>query len=262
MKVVKLSIAMTAAVLSANAMANTVVESGRTVFKTVTAPAAVSAEIGTLGYGANIAWSANETTEVVAGWTGGSFNADAEIGGSDSIINWKKVLGSEYADTKAKFKLSGDLSNPYIGVNVRPFSNRLTVGTGVIFQDNKFDASLTSNENFNIKIKGTEYIVQSQDEVKIKADSGRDLAPYVSVGFKPNANSNKRFGMFGELGVIYTGKWDTNVDVIYDGSKLPKAEQEARKVYYDKLKADLSDKINKDNPEWYPIIKLGATYRF
>lgn len=253
MKVVKLSIAMTAAVLSANAMANTVVESGRTVFKTVTAPAAVSAEIGTLGYGANIAWSANETAEVVAGWAGGSFNADTDIGGSDSIINWKKVLGSEYADTKAKLKFSGDLSNPYIGVNVRPFSNRLTVGTGVIFQDNKFDVALSpiNNDPIHIKVNGTDYQVNS-GEVKIKAESSRDLAPYVTIGFKPNANSNKRFGMFGELGAVYTGEWDTNVKVNGTVANNKAAE----------LEKELTDKINKDNPEWYPIIKLGATYRF
>ena len=260
MKVVKLSLAIATTTLSVHAVANTVVDSGRTVFKTVTNPAAVSAEIGTLGYGANVAWSANETAEVVVGWAGGDLSASAEIGGNDSIINWRKVLGKEYADTKAKLKLNGDLSNPYIGVNVRPFSNALTVGTGVIFQDNKFDVSLTSNEAFNIKVNGNDYTVDLQDELKIKAQSGRDLAPYLTIGFKPN--NNKRFGMFGEIGAVYTGKWDTKVDVIYDESQTPQDQREIKKAYYEDLKHDLSEKIAKDNIEWYPIVKLGATYRF
>lgn len=240
MKVVKLSIAMTVAVLSANAMANTVVESGRTVFKTVTAPAAVSAEIGTLGYGANIAWSANETTEVVAGWTGGSFDADV-------------TLDKKYADIDGKLKVDVDFSNPYVGVNVRPFSNAFTVGTGVIFQDNSVSALLTPKANGNIiKVKGREYVLNTGD-LSIKADSGRDLAPYLAVGFKPN--SNKRFGMFGELGAVYTGKWDTKVDILGAANVTGAGTVED-------LKRDLADKIDKNNPEWYPIVKLGATYRF
>ena len=170
------------------------------------------------------------------------------------------MLGKEYANTKAKLKLNGDLSNPYIGVNVRPFSNALTVGTGVIFQDNKFDVSLTSNEAFNIKVNGNDYTVDLQDELKIKAQSGRDLAPYLTIGFKPN--NNKRFGMFGEIGAVYTGKWDTKVDVIYDESQTPQDQREIKKAYYEDLKHDLSEKIAKDNIEWYPIVKLGATYRF
>lgn len=245
MKAVKLGVAIVVATLSTGAMANavtdTVVDGGRTVFKTVTAPAAVSAEIGTLGYGANIAWSANETTEVVAGWTGGSFDTDV-------------TLDKKYADIDGKLKVDVDFNNPYVGVNVRPFSNAFTVGTGVIFQDNSVSALLTPKANGNIiKVKGKEYILNTGD-LSIKADSGRDLAPYLAVGFKPN--SNKRFGMFGELGAVYTGKWDTKVDVLGADTNVTGAGT------VEDLKRDLADKINKNNPEWYPIVKLGATYRF
>ena len=40
-------------------------------FNKVVNPASVSAEVGTLGYGANIGWSLNEKTELQAGWAGG-----------------------------------------------------------------------------------------------------------------------------------------------------------------------------------------------
>ncbi|MDO4699914.1 MAG: hypothetical protein Q4A69_04425 [Moraxella sp.] len=242
MKVVKFSIALVAAALSTAAMANavtdTVMNSGRTIFKTATNPAAVSVEVGTLGYGANIAWSANETAEVVAGWTGGKFDTDV-------------TLDKKYADIDGRLKVDADLNNPYVGVNVRPFSNAFTVGTGVIFQDNNVSAILTPKAGGTVvKVKGREYVVNTGD-LSIKAESGRDLAPYLTVGFKPN--NNKRFGMFGELGAVYTGKWDTQVDIVGNVTGAGSAED---------LKRDLSDKINKNNPEWYPVVKLGATYRF
>lgn len=51
-----------------------VANAGKTVVDTVKKPAAVSLELGTLGAGANVAWSANETAEVVVGWTGANLS--------------------------------------------------------------------------------------------------------------------------------------------------------------------------------------------
>ena len=49
-------------------------------FNKVVNPASVSAEVGTLGYGANIGWSLNEKTELQAGWAGGDV---ADLFGGD-----------------------------------------------------------------------------------------------------------------------------------------------------------------------------------
>lgn len=233
----------------ANALTDTVVDSGRTVFKTVVNPGAVSVELGTLGYGANVAWSANKTTEVVAGYTGMHFDVSTNINDNDSIINWTKVLGKEYADVKGKLVVDVNFKNPYLGVNMRPFSNAFTVGTGVIFQNNTLKATLTP-EVGKFNINGKVYDVK--DEVVVQSKSGRDLAPYVAVGFKPN--SNKRFGMFGELGAVYTGKWDTTVHVSEGATVTGGSVSD--------FVNDLADSIGKDSLEWYPIVKVGATYRF
>lgn len=78
MKTLKLSMFGAAVLLSTSAMANIVTDTGatlvdgtRTLFKTATKPAAVSLEVGSLGYGANIAWAANDRVELQAGWAGG-----------------------------------------------------------------------------------------------------------------------------------------------------------------------------------------------
>lgn len=258
MKTLKLAVLTTAVLFSSTAMANVVTDagvaiadSGKTVFTTLAKPGAVNAEIGTLGYGASIAWSANESTEVVAGWNGGSFNKNAEIGGNDSIINWKKVLGDNNNDYKGNLKIKGDYSNPYVGVNLRPWKNRFTVGTGVIFQDNKLDTTLSSKQGqkATIKIDGKTYDVGGN--INIKAKSGNTLAPYLTLGVKPNINSNSHLGFFGEVGAAYTGKWDTQINL--DNATV--ANNEA-------LRSDLEKNIRNNNPTWYPIVKVGATYRF
>lgn len=260
MKTLKLVALSSAVLLSSTAMANvvtdagnTIVDSGKTVFTTLAKPGAVNAEIGTLGYGASIAWSANESTEVVAGWNGGSFDVDTDIGGSDSIINWKKVLGDEWNDYNGNLKIDGDYSNPYVGVNLRPWKNRFTVGTGVIFQDNELDATLTSEQGkAAIQIDGQTYNVDGN--IKVKAESGNALAPYLTLGVKPNINSNSRVGFFGEVGAAYTGKWKTDVDLTEANVSDGKSKED--------LQADLERTIRDNNPTWYPIVKVGATYRF
>lgn len=249
MKLIKLIVAVTA-LSSGVAMANNaVVDSGKTILKTASNPAAVSLELGTLGYGANVSWSANETAEVVAGWAGGSFDVDVDINDNDSIINWNKVLGDEYEEFAGNLALNVDLNNPYVGVKVRPFANRFTIGTGVIFQNNEINAKLVANDETTITVNGTRHDVPVAGEVNIFAESGRSLAPYLTVGFKPN--HNKRFGMFGEVGAVYSGDWKTRVTVSDSvATASPNLQQE------------LEEKIRKDNLSWYPIVKLGATVRF
>lgn len=259
MKTLKLAALTSAVLFSGTAMANvvtnaghTIVDSGKAVFTTLAKPGAVNAEIGTLGYGASIAWSANESTEVVVGWNGGSFDVDTDIGGSDSIINWKKVLGNEWDDYRGSLKLDGDYSNPYVGVNLRPWKNRFTVGTGVIFQDNKLDATLTAQQGrATIKIDDKKEMVDGN--INVKVESGNTLAPYLTLGVKPNINSNSRVGFFGEVGAAYTGKWKTKVNL---DNAVVQSQNKAE------FQANLEKTIIDNNPTWYPIVKVGATYRF
>ncbi|MBO6198007.1 MAG: hypothetical protein J6N79_00250, partial [Psychrobacter sp.] len=98
--------------------------SDRTFFQTVTHPAAISAEVGTLGYGANIGWGLNETTELQAGWAGGDV-AD--------------LFGGDFDANDINYDVDTDFSNPYLGVQLRPAANWFTVGAGIIVPDNDID---------------------------------------------------------------------------------------------------------------------------
>lgn len=230
-----------------------VLDSGKGFFNQAVNPAAVSAEIGTLGYGANIAWGVNETTELTAGWNGFSDDGTKDLDASDSWINWGKALGDGWGNFKGDMKYDADFSNPYIGVNLRPWANNFTIGTGILVPDNELKAELTPKDGkaANVKINGTEYTVNSGDTVKVEVENRNKLAPYLTVGYRPNINQN--WGVFGEIGAAYMGKMDakvTSTGVIGEnGETNAEFEKAAR------------DDIQKDDV-WYPMVKAGVTYRF
>lgn len=89
-----------------------VVGGTKTFFQTAINPASVSAEVGTLGYGANIGWSLNEKTELQAGWAGGDV-AD--------------LFGGDFDANDVNYDVDADFSNPYLGVQLRPTGNWFTM---------------------------------------------------------------------------------------------------------------------------------------
>lgn len=223
-----------------------VVDGTKTVISTITHPAAVSAEVGTLGYGANIAWGVNDKTELVAGWTGGDI--------SDLTGNDFKARGVKYDVVKS------DFSNPYVGVQMRPASNWFTVGTGVIFPDNEVKVKTTDTSG-TFKINGKQYKLANGAGLEGTIDHRNDIAPFLTVGFHPNINNH--WGLFGDIGAAYMGKTDVNIKatgnklvVNQDGSSqtLVNGDDVARQA-----EVEIKDK---DWGEWYPIVKVGATYRF
>lgn len=242
------------------------VDGTKTLFKTAMNPGAVSAEIGTLGYGANISWSLNDKTELQVGWSGGNIDVDTDVGGTDSIINWKKVLGGGFENYTGNLKMEADMSNPYLGVQMRPMSNWLTVGTGVIFANNDYSVKL---ENPGVAGKDDtfykQYKIPANTTVAVNVEYENDIAPYLTVGFRPNLD--KKWGMFGEVGAVYVGESQNRAKIILSpdaSGKIPEellttsgGKQEVTKVEQE-IQQKFDDKLSK----WYPIAKVGLTYRF
>ena len=220
-----------------------VVGTTRTLFDTVTHPAAVSAEVGTLGYGANIAWGLNENTELQAGWAGGDV-AD--------------LFGGDFDANDVNYEVESDFSNPYLGVQLRPAANWFTMGAGIIVPDN--DITVKANpKDGNISIDGEKYNFQNAT-MEGTLEHRNKLAPYGTIGFRPNINNH--WGVFGELGAAYLGKTDANVKINgaltqeVNGVNVPvvNTDNVAKKA-----EAEIEDK---NYAEWLPIVKVGATYRF
>ena len=165
----------------------------KTFFQTAINPAAVSAEVGTLGYGANIAWGLNEKTELQAGWAGGDV-AD--------------LFGGDFDANDVNYDVDADFSNPYLGVQLRPTGNWFTMGAGIIVPDNDLD--VTANPEGGVyKINDVSYIADDVGTLQGTMEHRNKLAPYATIGFRPNITNN--FGLFGEIGAAYMGSTDATV---------------------------------------------------
>jgi len=216
-------------------------------FKQVVNPASVSAEVGTLGYGANIGWSLNEKTELQAGWAGGDV---ADLFGGDFDVN------------DINYDVDSDFSNPYLGVQLRPTGNWFTMGAGIIVPDNDIDVTANAEGTF-FKIDGIQYNAAQTGTLSGTVEHRNKLAPYATIGFRPNITNN--FGLFGELGAAYLGKTDAtvrssnpNTDVNFTNAQGQPDSIKGSAVA-EKAQAQLEDK---NWLEWMPIVKVGATYRF
>ncbi|WP_201607317.1 hypothetical protein [Psychrobacter okhotskensis] len=219
----------------------------KTFFQTAVNPAAVSAEVGTLGYGANIAWAMNEKTELQAGWAGGDV-AD--------------LFGGDFDADDVNYDVDADFSNPYLGVQYRPAANWFTMGAGIIVPDNDIDVTANA-EGPNFRIDNVDYLASDVGALEGTIEHRNKLAPYGTIGFRPNIGNN--WGVFGEIGAAYMGKTDatvrsSNPDRIVatetvDGALLNVTGKDVA----NKAEQELEDK---DWLEWFPIVKLGATYRF
>lgn len=240
---------------TAGAVRNTtgaVVGGTKTFFNTAVNPASVSAEIGTLGYGANIGWSLNDKVELQAGWAGG------DVSDFSSSVTVKDV----------KYKIDdADFSNPYLGVQLRPAGNWFTVGAGIIVPDNDIEVS-AEGRNDIFKIGNVSYNATDTGKLSGTVEHRNKLAPYGTIGFRPNIGNN--WGVFGEIGAAYMGKTDATVRAIGDADESVgyiSGSETVKKADSDITRGDVAaaaqkELESKDWLEWFPIVKVGATYRF
>ncbi|WP_058368946.1 hypothetical protein [Psychrobacter sp. ENNN9_III] len=219
----------------------------KTLFNTAINPAAVSAEVGTLGYGANVAWSINDKTELQAGWAGGDV-AD--------------LFGGDFDANDVNYDVDADFSNPYMGVQLRPAGNWFTMGAGVIVPDNDIDVTANAEGGF-FEIDGQDYNAADTGNLEGSLEHRNKLAPYGTIGFRPNIGNN--WGVFGEIGAAYMGKTDATVRATDPDSVVRYTDENGNNLVTtagdvaSRAEQELEDK---DYLEWFPIVKVGATYRF
>lgn len=223
-----------------------VVGGTRTFFQTVTHPAAISAEVGSLGYGANIGWALNDKTELQAGWAGGDV-AD--------------LFGGDFDANDVNYDVDSDFSNPYLGVQLRPMANWFTVGAGIIVPDNDFDVRANANGP-NFRINNVDYNAAQTGTLTGTMEHRNKLAPYATIGFRPNITNN--FGLFGEIGAAYMGQTDATVTSSNPLGPVTATDVSGTTTVTGSQVAAAAEKEleDKDWLEWLPIVKVGATYRF
>lgn len=269
MKAVKLSAITATLLLSTSAMANVaVVDSGRTVMQTVMKPAAISAEVGTLGIGGRVSWAVTDKTEVQAGWNGGNIDQTLNLNVDATQDNFmsktiKNALGDDFRRLNGNVRVAAKMNNPYLGAQFRPFSNAITVGTGVILNQNQVGIALDANGG-QLPIGDYTFQLASTDTLTMNAKARNTLAPYLTVGLKPNLDS--RFGVFGEVGAAYVGRYDVNVNANVgnnSGQIAVTKDGITVNVNANQLQRQLDAALEKaPQVPVYPVVKVGATLRF
>ncbi len=217
----------------------------------------VSMEASSLGFGANASWQLNEKTALQTGWVGG-----------DAL----KFIDNNYKTNNPDdvvFTLKTDFNNPYLGVQLRPMDNALTVNTGVIYMGNSSVKAVANPE------KHQSFVVDNYKYTTISDDAQLDanfkfrnkLAPYATIGVQ--SDNTKPYGVFAELGAVYTGGIKTDLQatgtfIDKNGNQVVKNTTEFTQ-FEEKTRQEIKDKIDREikgDGKFYPIIKVGATARF
>ncbi len=233
-------------------------------------PASVSAEIGSLGYGAKIAWDVNDKTELQVGINGGD------------VVDFIPCDCAKEREVKGvTFNMDSSFSNPYVGVQIRPMNNAFTVGTGVMhIGNNKVNGVANPSENMTIPFGDEKYKIKVDGTAKAQIDAEikfkNSLAPYLTAGVHPN--QDKRFSVFGELGAVYTGGVKTDVQASgkfynragdevdfsqVDGANEEMADRIAK--FKENARSEFDERVQdtlKGKDKFYPIVKVGVTTRF
>lgn len=189
--------------------------------------------IGTEGVGAGFAYALDD-----------HFNARAEVNGFALSRNFSS--GDLSYDARAKL-LHGGLYADYFPAPAKvPF--RLVAG--VLLGDDRVDATANSN-NGTYNVNGV--VVPANGETisaRVRFPSAR---PYLGIGFGHTPNGKSGFSMYFDAGVAY-GR--PRVDLNVPASIVAQAGQ----ANVDAERQELQDKANR--LRFYPIIKIGVTYRF
>ncbi len=207
-------------------------------------PASVSAEVGSLGYGAKVAWDVNDTTELQVGINGGDV--------TDMIpCNCEKQR--QISDV---------------------MKNALTVGAGVMHVGSdklNFVSTKTANDRKVVAgKKNRQYTVKGGAKVEGTIKFENSFAPYLTVGVHPN--KDKKVSVFGEVGAVYVGGVKTDVTTkgkyLVNGQEVksndPKYANEIAQLE-DDLRQEVKDRVDRNvrsKDKFYPVAKVGATVRF
>lgn len=202
-------------------------------------PAAVRAEVGTTGYGGAISWNANPYVGVTLGYNGGdiSWSDDLSINGS-------------------KYDLDMDNNLTYLNAEIRPWANWFYMAAGVAYIDNDYDIDRRVRDGETFRVNDVEFKADGEARINGKLSYKNNIAPYVGIGFSPAITN--RWGVFGEIGAYYNG--NPTVELTSSGTAV--STKGVIADFADQVEREERN-IREDNKyEWFPVAKLGVSFRF
>ena len=216
---------------------------GLVVFGLSLVPAAHAADFGvygtagTVGVGGGVAGSFNSRLGARLGYTAFdykvkdiessdlSFDATAELGGLQALLDWYPFGGS--------FRVSaGVMENAKVSATARPLTDTYT-----------FDGVTYTTADV-ARARGT-----------AEFDS---FAPYLGLGFGRALSSNGRFAFTADVGVAFTGAADVTLNVTCTPSAVALCDQ----IQDDVVAEQAELQADADDFKYWPVLSFGVSYRF
>ena len=136
-----------------------------------------------------------------------------------------------------------------------PVNNGFRVSGGLVYNGNKIDADMKASNGTEYVINGTTYSAAKAGAINGSVDF-KKIAPYLGIGWG-NAVKDKGWGFSADLGVMFQGS--PNTSLTNAGCQAPvNCAQLAKDIAVEQTK--LNDKVSKFDA--YPVIRVGASYRF
>lgn len=173
------------------------------------------------------------------------------------------------ADNGTAVTFDGELTLFNVGalLDYHPWAGGFRVSAGLFYTGNKLEGVGSCSKNCSITIgnaiagipiTSTSYQLNEGDRVHAEVDySG--VAPYLGIGWGNAVDTAGRFSFSFDLGVMYTGEPDVSVTCDVSTSAPPGAQGQCQEAA-DREAEDVRDEIG--DYEFYPVLMLGAAYRF
>jgi len=186
--------------------------------------AGVGIRAGTTGVGADVAVNVAPTLDFRVGYSG---------------LKWKYDVNT----SNVAYKGDAKLSNLNTLLDFHPLGPTFRLTGGLIFNDNKYEATGTSTSG----VPGS---------VKAKVEAGNKAAPYVGVGWGNVAGAG--FNFYADLGVMFMGS--PKATLTADCTGLSAAQCSALQGQTASEQAQLEDKLHRFKA--YPVLSIGVTIGF
>jgi hypothetical protein len=196
----------------------------------------VTARVGTLGIGVDVAKSLTPQFNARLGFNFGNINVNRTDSGIDydSQLNFSSIqlVGDYYPFTSSSFRVTG----------------------GLVAQNNRFAVTGKPSNNGTYTIGGTQYSASSVGSLSGEYKYGNSIAPYLGIGI--GKSTNEGLGFNADLGVMFTGS--------------PKVSLNASNPAFNNnpiTRAQLDNQVRQTENDLkgfnvYPVLSIGLSYGF
>jgi hypothetical protein len=202
---------------------------------------AITPEIGTLGVGASVTKSLTP-------------NLNARVGVNAASIS---VGGYQKRRNEVTYDANLDLLNVSTLVDYHPFQNSgFRVSGGLVFNDNKVEGRGRIRDNVEFEYNNNRYTTKDISSVKGKVSFPNNIAPYLGIGWGNAVKPGNRWGFSANLGVIFAGAPQVNLDADIVNESLREQINRDLRVEERELEDDIK------GFKFYPVVSVGVSYQF